>query len=123
MWDPVIQTHKRLIQESWTKLSEHKAAGCKGLMMQLLARFMLFVSWATWRHELLSLEAQLDDVPAWGLALMQMVYELSAHCTSAAVCAPAADGTTAPYLVRAMDWEMSFDLRPLTIDIEFQMQG
>ena len=40
--------------------------------MQLLARLMLFVSWASWRHELLSLEAQLDDVPAWGLALMQV---------------------------------------------------
>lgn len=50
------------------------------------------------------------------LAVIQLVYEATSACTSVVVDSSSAG---APVHVRTMDWNMPFDLRPMTINVEF----
>jgi acid ceramidase len=54
------------------------------------------------------------------LAAVQLVYEATSACTSVVVQSSSAG---VPVHVRTMDWNMPFDLRPLTISVEFFQNG
>ncbi|KNC52083.1 acid ceramidase subunit beta [Thecamonas trahens ATCC 50062] len=62
--------------------------------------------------------ARETGMPLGMLAVLQLVYEASAACTSIVV--PCGEGP--PVHIRTMDWEMDF-LRPLTIEVEFWRDG
>jgi hypothetical protein len=54
------------------------------------------------------------------LAVVQLVYEATSACTSVVVQSSSAG---VPVHVRTMDWNMPFDLRPLTVNVEFWRDG
>ena len=57
-----------------------------------------------------------SGVPVGKLALVQLVYEATSACTSVVV---QSSSCGAPVHVRTMDWNMPFDLRAFTIEVEF----
>jgi len=61
--------------------------------------------------------ARAADVHPGKLLLMQFVYEASTACTSIII------PTAQPIHLRTMEWQMPFDLRPMTAKVEFVRDG
>ena len=64
--------------------------------------------------------ARSTGVTVGRLAVIQLVYEATSACTSVVVDSSSAG---VPVHVRTMDWNMPFDLRPMTVNVEFWERG
>jgi len=114
-WKPVIDDFRDEIKNVYEKLEKENGGLLSSIASGLITTASCF-GYVLHDKEL-NYIAQECDIPFGKLVILQIMYELSACCTSTVFCV---DGV--PVHFRTMDWPL-LDLKRLTITVEFQKQG
>ncbi len=114
-WLPIIQDHLGDIKAIYRDLNEKSGGTMVAILSKLITASSSF-GYVLYRDELQSI-AKLCDIPFGQLVILQLMYELSACCTSAVFYL---DGI--PLHIRTMDWPLP-QLKKLTIEIQFTRGG
>ena len=129
-WRHVAKDSKRLLHDVVPRLEQHIVGTnmCRILLYHItciVLTCLCFIGYMTSRIFRCSTSLTAE---AWGFSrvvnispgkilVMQYVYEAATYCTSVVL------NTKIPIHLRTMDWDMGFDMRPFTIQVDFVRRG